>query len=83
MGFKRAKFISEDEKRENRARQSIKQFVKNKIKGKSSSKEEEADSEYWKAQFLKHEMPEIDDDGGTEYWTNLLSIYRQDRKKTQ
>ena len=76
MGFKRAEFKSEDEKREIRAKERIKQFVKKQVKGKSGKKEEEDDSEYWKAQFLKHEMPELDDDGGTEYWTNLLSIYR-------
>ena len=50
-------------------------------KGKKSEVEEAADSEYWKAQFMKSEMPELDDNSGTEYWTNLLSIYRQGKKK--
>ena len=83
MGFKRAKFTSEEEKREITAKRRLKQFVKNKVKGKSAVKEEDAESDYWKGQFLKAEMPEIDDESGTEYWTNLLSIYRSDRKKSK
>ena len=26
-------------------------------------------------------MPELDDKGDTEYWTNLLSVYRHSKKK--
>ena len=80
LGFKRVKFVSEEEKRDFKAKERIKQFVKYQVKGtggqKKGEKEEAADSEYWKTQFLKSEMPELNDDSGTEYWTNLLSIYR-------
>ena len=87
MGFKRVKFVSEEEKREHKAKERIKQFVKYKakedLKNKGGEKDEGAESEYWKAQFMKHEMPELDDDSGTEYWANLLSIYRQGKKKKE
>jgi len=79
MGFKQAKFVSEEEKREHKAKERIKQFVKYKVDGPDKHVEKElvaADDQYWKAEFMKHEMPELDDDSGTEYWTNLLSIYR-------
>ena len=85
VGFKRVKFVSEEEKRDYKAKERIKQFVKHQVKGKGTTKkgesEEAADSEYWKTQFMKSEMPELNDDSGTEYWTNLLSIYRQGKKK--
>ena len=82
MGFKRAKFVSEEEKREHKAKERIKQFVKYKVDGKhKAGADVGADDEYWKAQFMKSEMPELDDESGTEYWTNLLSIYRSGKKK--
>ena len=30
---------------------------------------------------MKQETPEIGDDSGTEYWSNMLSIYRDDKRK--
>ena len=82
MGFKRATFVSEEEKREHKAKERIKQFVKYKVDGRNKAGADVgADDEYWKAQFMKSEMPELDDESGTEYWTNLLSIYRSGKKK--
>lgn len=41
------------------------------------------DEDYWKKEFMKGETPEIGDDSanGIEYWGNLLSIYRNDKRK--
>ena len=76
MGFNRAKFVSEEEKREHKAKERIKQFVKYKSSGAEEIGDAAADSDLWKKAFMKHEMPELDDESGTEYWTNLLSVYR-------
>jgi len=32
---------------------------------------------------MKIETPEIADESGTEYWSNLLSIYRTSRRKQE
>ena len=39
------------------------------------------DEDYWKKEFMKSETPEIGDESGLEYWGNLLSIYRNDKRK--
>ena len=79
MGFKRTEYKSEEEKREQRAKERIRDFVKHKVKQKNDPKME--DEDYWKKEFMKSETPEINDESGTEYWGNLLSIYRSDKRK--
>ena len=79
MGFKRVEYLSAEQKREQRAKDRIRQFVKKRINQKSVGKTN--DDEYWQKEFMKGETPEISDESGTEYWGNLLSIIRKDNRK--
>ena len=79
MGFKREEYLSAEQKREQRAKVRIRQFVKLRMDKKSDAKMN--DDEYWQKEFMKGETPEISDESGTEYWGNLLSIIRKDNRK--